>query len=320
MSRSVFTRISSSATSPVLRRRRLQRPRGRRLPFPGITLAHATPLCDLLLRLLENLGARLHDVRLRPLRDYHDVWTLIEEPETFAIQRQALIERPQDFGSVFLERTLFACLIQGTDYVQVQQERSRMLSEMHNAMADCDVLVTAGAGSAPRLAPALAAWPRPDRFIPFSVAGSPAVVVCTGFSPAGLPLSMQLIGRPFDDANLLGIAHAYEQATGWSKRRAVISPEARPAPLSHSSPAISASAMDRKIVDLCAQAAQRAGLHLADKHFALLCAKAPYVLEMIDRVRGSQQRASEPANVFIFPTAVLCRLVLSTVGRGSAVV
>ena len=35
-------------------------------------------------------------MRLRPLRDYYDVWTLIEEPETFAIQRQTLIERPHD--------------------------------------------------------------------------------------------------------------------------------------------------------------------------------------------------------------------------------
>ena len=93
------------------------------------------------LRVLEKLGARLHDVRLRPLSDYFDVWTLIEEPETFAIQRQQLIERPQDFGWVFLERTLIGCLIQGADYVQAQQERSRMLSEMQSALADCDVLV-----------------------------------------------------------------------------------------------------------------------------------------------------------------------------------
>ena len=48
---------------------------------------------DEALKVLEKLGARSHDVRLRALRDYHDVWTLIEEPETFAVQRRALIER-----------------------------------------------------------------------------------------------------------------------------------------------------------------------------------------------------------------------------------
>ena len=253
------------------------------------------------LRVLEQLGARMHDVRLRALRDYYDVWTLIEEPETFAIQRQALIERPQDFGKVFLERTLFACLIQGADYVNAQQERSRMLNEMQIAFADCDVLVTAGAGPAPRLAPTLAAWPSPNRFVPFALTGNPAVVVCTGFSHAGLPLSIQLVGKPFDDANVLGIAHAYERATEWSQRRAVVSPEPRFAPIMQIASEISATAIDRKIVDRCAQAAHSAGLRLDDQHFALLCAAAPRLLKMIDRVRDWQQRPSEPANVFMFP-------------------
>ena len=255
------------------------------------------------LRVLQKLGAHLHEVRLRPLRDYHDVWTLIEEPETFAIQRQALIDRPHDFGAVFLERTLIACLIQGADYVRAQQERSRMLSEMHDAFADCDVLVTPGAGPAPKLGPALAKWPSPNRFTPFALTGNPAVVVCTGFSRAGLPLSMQIVGRPFDDANVLAIAHAYEQAMSWSKRRAVVAPDARPVPIAHSAPAIAIASIDRKIVDLCARAAHSAGLRLGDEHFALLCAAAPHLLEMIDRVHGSHERPFEPANVFMFPPA-----------------
>lgn len=255
------------------------------------------------LQVLQKLGARLHDVRLRPLRDYYDVWTLIEEPETFAIQRQALIERPHDFGSVFLERRLIACLIQGADYVQAQQERSRMLSEMHDAFADCDVLVTLGAGPAPKLDPSLAKWPSPNRFVPFALSGNPALVVCSGFSRAGLPLSIQLVGKPFDDANVLAIAHAYEQAMPWSQRRAVVAPGARPVPIAHSAPPIALGSMDPKIVDLCAQAARSAGLRLADEHFALLCAAAPHLLEMIARVRGSQEPPAEPANVFMFPRA-----------------
>jgi aspartyl-tRNA(Asn)/glutamyl-tRNA(Gln) amidotransferase subunit A len=159
--------------------------------------------------------------------------------------------------------------------------------------------VTAGAGPAPRLAPILAAWPIPNRFVPFALSGSPAVVVCTGFSQAGLPLSMQLVGKPFDDANVLGIAHAYEKATAWSQRRAIVSPEWRSAPIAQTASTPSVSAVDRKIVDRCAQAAQSAGLNLDDRHFALLCNAAPRLLEMIDRVRGWQQRPSEPANVFI---------------------
>lgn len=192
------------------------------------------------LRVLEGLGARLHNVRLRPLRDYYAVWTVIEAPETFAIQRRALIERPQ---------------------------------------------------------------PNPNRFVPFTLTGRPAAVTCTGFGKAGLPLGMHLIGRPFDDANVLGIAHAYEQATGWSQRRAIISPQLKPAPIAHHAPAIPVSTMDPRIVDLCAQAAASAGLHLPDRPFALLCSKAPSLLEMTDRVRGSHNR-NDPANVFTLPRAV----------------
>ena len=258
------------------------------------------------LQVLQKLGARLHDVRLRPLRAYYDVWTLIEEPETFAIQRRALIERPHDFGSVFLERTLIACLIQGADYVRAQQERSRMLSEMHDVFADCDVLVTPGAGPAPKLDPGLAKWPSPNRFVPFALSGNPALVVCSGFSRAGLPLSIQLVGKPFDDANVLAIAHAYEQAVSWSQRRAVVAPDARLAPIvpiALSAPSSVLGSLDPKIVDLCTQAAHSAGLRLGDEHLALLCGAAPHLLEMIARVRGSQEPQAEPADVFVFPRA-----------------
>ncbi len=256
------------------------------------------------LQVLQKLGARLHDVRLRPLRDYFDVWTLIEEPETFAIQRQTLIERPHDFGSVFLERTLIACLIQGADYVRAQQERNRMLGEMHDAFADCDVLVTPGAGPAPKLDPSLAKWPNPNRFVPFALSGNPALVVCSGFSRAGLPLSIQLVGKPFDDARVLSIAHAYEQAVNWSQRRAVVAPDVRPTPIAPSGPPNVIGSLDPKIVDLCTQAAHSAGLHLADEHLALLCGAAPQLLEMIERVRGSAEPLIEPASVFALPQSV----------------
>jgi aspartyl-tRNA(Asn)/glutamyl-tRNA(Gln) amidotransferase subunit A len=257
---------------------------------------------DEALRVLERLGARLHDVALRPLRDYYDVWTLIEEPETFAIQRKALRERPQDFGAVFLERTLIGCLVQGADYVNALQERSRMSSEIDCALSDCDVLVTPGAGPAPMLGPALAKWPNPNRFVPFALSGSPAIVVCSGFSRAGMPLSIQLVGRPFDDGKVLAVAHAYERAAGWWKRRAAISPNAQVAPIAYRPPAISTGALDPKLVGVCAQAAERAGLRLRDKELALLCGAAPQLFEMIERVRGWQAHPVEPANVFRFNT------------------
>lgn len=249
------------------------------------------------LRVLRNLGAHLTEVRLRALRDYFDVWTLIVEPETFAIQRKNLIERPQDFGSVYRERTLTACLVQAADHMQAQQERARMVSEMQHAFSDCDVLLTVGLGPAPRLDPGLSAWPRPNQFLPFNMTGNPAVAVCSGFSKGDLPMGIQLIGKPFADSDVLGIAHAYEQAAGWWKRRPVIEPGTRAPALAHEPVEVSA-AIDAKTAALCGQALEKAGLHVTDRDFALLCAKAPRVLEAIARVSRWQEQGTQPAHVF----------------------
>jgi aspartyl-tRNA(Asn)/glutamyl-tRNA(Gln) amidotransferase subunit A len=54
---------------------------------------------------------------------------------------------------------------------------------------------------------------------PAALAGVPAVAVPCGFDPAGLPLSVQIVGRPFEDVTVLRAAHAYEQATEWHRRR-----------------------------------------------------------------------------------------------------
>lgn len=55
--------------------------------------------------------------------------------------------------------------------------------------------------------------------ISVNLAGLPAIAVPCGFSKAGLPIGLQLIGRPFDEETILRAAHAYEQATQWRAKR-----------------------------------------------------------------------------------------------------
>ncbi|MDE3019053.1 MAG: Asp-tRNA(Asn)/Glu-tRNA(Gln) amidotransferase subunit GatA [Nitrospirota bacterium] len=55
--------------------------------------------------------------------------------------------------------------------------------------------------------------------ISVNLAGNPAISVPCGFSKTGLPIGLQLIGRPFEEETLLRGAHAYEQATGWRAKR-----------------------------------------------------------------------------------------------------
>jgi aspartyl-tRNA(Asn)/glutamyl-tRNA(Gln) amidotransferase subunit A len=54
---------------------------------------------------------------------------------------------------------------------------------------------------------------------PFNALGLPALSIPCGASTDGRPLAMQLVGRPFDEATLLRLGHAYEDATPWHRRR-----------------------------------------------------------------------------------------------------
>jgi amidase len=53
--------------------------------------------------------------------------------------------------------------------------------------------------------------------MPFNVTGQPGLVIPAGFSRDGLPLSLQLVGRPFTEPMLYRVAQFYEDATGWTK-------------------------------------------------------------------------------------------------------
>jgi aspartyl-tRNA(Asn)/glutamyl-tRNA(Gln) amidotransferase subunit A len=55
--------------------------------------------------------------------------------------------------------------------------------------------------------------------MPFNVTGYPAMSICCGYGEQGLPLAIQLVAAPFEEAKLLRTAHAYEQATSWRARR-----------------------------------------------------------------------------------------------------
>jgi aspartyl-tRNA(Asn)/glutamyl-tRNA(Gln) amidotransferase subunit A len=57
--------------------------------------------------------------------------------------------------------------------------------------------------------------------MPFNATGLPAISVPCGFTEDGLPIGLQFVGRAFDEATVLRIANAYEQATEWHTKRPV---------------------------------------------------------------------------------------------------
>jgi len=55
--------------------------------------------------------------------------------------------------------------------------------------------------------------------MPFNVAGYPAISICSGFGEGGLPVAIQLVGKPFQEATVLRTADAFEKATPFRDRR-----------------------------------------------------------------------------------------------------
>ena len=173
-------------------------------------------------KLLEDLGCSVREVRLSPLPDWAACGMLIMLSEGYAIHEAHLRQRFTDYGKAFRQRMALAALISGGDYVQAVRRRRELLAEYQTAMADLDLVMTA---AAPSEAPAIdavskfAIFERPSLTMPFNVTGAPAMSVCCGYTAAGLPLAFQIAGRPFDEATVLKLAHAYEKATRWRSIR-----------------------------------------------------------------------------------------------------
>ena len=250
---------------------------------------------------LEQLGARLDDVRMRSLQEYHDVKTIISMSELFSINHHDLIERPGDFGSDYLGRGgLAGCLFTGADYMHAQRERRVMLDEMKPLYEKYDVLVTAGAGPAPRLDAhrTLSFWEKLNTFSPFSVTSGPTLIVCCGFSASGLPLGLQIAGRPFDERSVLKVGHAYERAMPWRSRRPELATGRAQPPVKPIAPQQMPRDVPDAVLHWAKTGATHAGLKLTETQLAQLACAAPHVAAMSQRIRRKRDRASEPSSTF----------------------
>jgi aspartyl-tRNA(Asn)/glutamyl-tRNA(Gln) amidotransferase subunit A len=209
--------------------------------------------------------------------------------------------RPGDFGRDFLGRALPACLFQSVDYVQALREHRRYMDAMKPLYQKYDVLLTSGFGAAPRLDAhrTLNFWQRSNVFTPSNVARSPALVVCGGFSKSGLPLGLQIIGPPFDDARVLKVGHAYQQATDWHTRHPQLE-LGTPQPILNPGNQPVRPNLNGSMFGFVVQMAHRAGLKLNERQMTILLEAAPYALAMAERIRKPRSRMEEPSLVFRF--------------------
>jgi aspartyl-tRNA(Asn)/glutamyl-tRNA(Gln) amidotransferase subunit A len=177
---------------------------------------------DVAAKKFAELGCLVRDVTLSPLPEWSACGMTIMLCESYSIHEANLRRRFTDFGENFRDRMVLGGLVSGADYVQALRRRRELVAELDRAMQSVDILMTAAAPSeAPPIdqVPKFALFERPSLTIAFNVTGSPAMSVCCGYTDSGLPLSFQIVGKRFDDATVLRLAHSYEQATAWRGRR-----------------------------------------------------------------------------------------------------
>ena len=185
-------------------------------------------ILDETVAVLKREGATIAPVELPDQRQLTAACQLVLAVEAAALHKRWLIERPGDYGPQVLMRLQNGLAIPGVSYLEAMRWRGPALAGFNAATAGVDVVI---APVAPVAAPTIAesdVGNSPDaeaviqrltRFTrPINYLGLPSLAIPAGFTRAGLPVGMQLIGRSFDEAMLLRIGAAFQRATDFHGR------------------------------------------------------------------------------------------------------
>jgi aspartyl-tRNA(Asn)/glutamyl-tRNA(Gln) amidotransferase subunit A len=167
---------------------------------------------------LRDAGATVEDIELPDYALFAVVTRVIMLSEAFAIHEADMRDRLDHYGAITAGRFVLGAATTATDYIQALRVRRHLTAAVDAALEHCDALLTATTlTTAPRFdAPVDSiSSSSPVQTAPFNATGHPAISVPVGLAPDGLPLSVQLVGRNFDEAGLLRIACAVEMLSGW---------------------------------------------------------------------------------------------------------
>ena len=174
---------------------------------------------------MQELGAQVTEVKTVALSQFQACNRIIMGSESYAIHQKWLRERPQDYGDITRQRFLYGAMYSASDYINALRLRSKFTADFHALFNDVDVIVTASAHDpACRIDDQEACefiYSRQAR-APFNVTGSPAIAVPAGFSQEGLPLGIQIVGAPYNEATVYRVGAAYEAATAWTAKHPVL--------------------------------------------------------------------------------------------------
>jgi aspartyl-tRNA(Asn)/glutamyl-tRNA(Gln) amidotransferase subunit A len=176
------------------------------------------------LKTLEGLGASVVDIEIKNIHGNISAQLTIEAAEPSAYHQRWLRERPEDYGEDVRTLLEMGEMLLATHYIQAQRYRTLLRQEFMDAFKSVDVFICPTlpftATKVGEMNVVIENGQQEDMLsaimqftgVP-SLTGLPSLNVPCGFDPDGLPVGMQVIGRPFDEATLFRVGAAFQAAT-----------------------------------------------------------------------------------------------------------
>jgi aspartyl-tRNA(Asn)/glutamyl-tRNA(Gln) amidotransferase subunit A len=177
------------------------------------------------LQVLGTMVAQIREISLQVPTD-----RTLQSAESYAFHQQWVEKSPQLYQPETLRRIRSGENVTGEQRAERRRELEAARDSIVTAFADCDVFITPTMPIPPPLIAELKKNPetlRPAEIRllrntrPINVWGLPAISIPCGFTAAGLPIGMQIVGRHWEETTILALANAYEQATVWHKRKPI---------------------------------------------------------------------------------------------------
>lgn len=169
-----------------------------------------------------DLGAQVEPVEIAGAREAALANGLMTPADAAAFHRERLAENPQGFGEDVLKRLQMGAAYSSTEYSLARRTEAEFRRSLELFFEDFDLLLTP---TTPVAAPPIEG---PDaveqarlltRFTaPFNLSGLPALSLPCGFTSSGLPVGLQIVGAPWQEARVLAAAQRYEESGGWAGR------------------------------------------------------------------------------------------------------
>ena len=178
---------------------------------------------------MESLGGIIEDLSVPALELVNASGSVVQTAEAATIHRSHVLKQGHLLDPVIRRRIESGMFISAEAYIHAQQVRNKLRNELLKVMDRVDVIATPTTSIvAPYIdqerviiggqsVPVREALLRITRV--FSTVGFPAISVPCGFTEAGLPIGLQIVGKPLGEVLLLQVAHAYQKSTQWHLRR-----------------------------------------------------------------------------------------------------